>query len=95
MTTEEPTIQSIAVQCYSTAILGALTAQLTTIQRTAKSASLAIEEMPGAEAQKEVMLPALADLENAVWTLVDSLRCDRTTLDRLIPGMMDMREDDA
>ncbi len=88
-------VQSVAVQCYSTAIIGALITQLLTVERTAKNAQLAIEDMPEAKEQKDVILPALMDLQDVVWRQADMLRCTRTTLGRLMPGMMDEREDDA
>ena len=91
----KPLVQSVAVQCYSTAIIGALITQLLTVERTAKNAQLAIEEMPGAEEQKDVMLPMLMDLQDVMWKQADMLRCTRTTLNRLMPGVMDQREDDA
>lgn len=97
MTADLPTplVQSIAVQCYSTAIIGALTMQIDTVRKTAKAAQMAIEELPGASEQKDVILPALMDLQNEMWKQVDMLRCTRSTLNRLMPGMMDQREDDA
>ena len=88
-------VQSVAVQCYSTAIIGALSAQVMTVARMAKAAQLAIEEMPGASEQKDVMLPMLMDIGTEMWRQLDALRCTRTTLNRLMPGMMDQREDDA
>lgn len=91
----KPLAQSIAVQCYSTAIIGALTMQIGTIERSAKAAQMAIEELPGASEQKDVIFPALMDLQNEMWKQVDMLRCTRSTLNRLMPGMMDEREDDA
>lgn len=94
-TLPKPTVQSIAVQCYSTAIIGALTMQIATVEREAKAAQMAIEELPGAEEQKDVILPALMDLQDIMWKQVDALRCTRSTLNRLMPGMMDQREDDA
>ncbi len=91
----KPLVQSIAVQCYSTAIIGALTMQIGTVERTAKAAQMAIEELPGAEEQKDIILPMLMDLQDIMWRQVDMLRCTRSTLNRLMPGMMDQREDDA
>ena len=91
----KPLVQSVAVQCYSTAIIGALSAQVMTVARVAKAAQLAIEEMPGASEQKDVMLPMLMDLGTEMWKHLDTLRCTRTTLNRLMPGVMDEREDDA
>ena len=88
-------VRSVAVQCYSTAIIGALSAQVMTVARMAKAAQLAIEEMPGAAEQKDVILPMLMDLGTEMWKQLDMLRCTRTTLNRLMPGMMDQREDDA
>ena len=93
MPTEQ--VQSVAVQCYSTAIIGALITQLLTVERTAKNAQLAIEDMPGAAEQKDIILPALMDVGTEMWKQLDALRCTRTTLNRLMPGMMDEREDDA
>ena len=94
-TLPKPLVQSIAVQCYSTAIIGALSAQVMTVARMAKAAQLAIEEFPGAAEQKDVILPALMDLQDVMWKQLDMLRCTRTTLNRLMPGVMDQREDDA
>ena len=91
----KPLVQSVAVQCYSTAIIGALSAQVMTVARMAKAAQLAIEEMPGASEQKDVVLPMLMDVGTEMWKQLDALRCTRTTLGRLMPGMMDQREDDA
>ncbi len=88
-------VQSVAVQCYSTAIIGALITQLLTVERTAKNAQLAIEDMSEAKEQKDIILPALMDLQDVAWRQADRLRCTRTTLNRLMPGVMDEREDDA
>ena len=94
-TMPKPLVQSVAVQSYSTAIIGALITQLLTVERTAKNAQMVIEDMPGAAEQKDVILPALMDLQDVVWRQADMLRCTRTTLNRLMPGVMDEREDDA
>lgn len=94
-TLPKPTVQSIAVQCYSTAIIGALTMQIATVEREAKAAQMAIEELPGAMEQKDIILPMLMDLQDVMWKQVDMLRCTRSTLNMLMPGMMDQREDDA
>ena len=94
-TMPKPLVQSVAVQCYSTAIIGALSAQVMTVARMAKAAQLAIEEMPGASEQKDIILPMLMDVGTEMWKQLDMLRCTRTTLGRLMPGMMDEREDDA
>ncbi len=89
----KPEAQSIMVQAYSISLIATLTAQLQTVARSAKNAQLAIEEMPGAKAQKDAILPALMDLQTAVWQQVDMLRCTRATLGMLCPGV-DRREDD-
>ena len=91
----KPLVQSVAVQSYSTAIIGALITQLLTVERTAKNAQLAIEDMPEAKEQKDIILPALMDLQDVAWRQADMLRCTRTTLNRLMLGVMDQREDDA